>query len=104
VYSLYGSGPAFLGVPGHQQGLQLLVCVGCVLFYLLEAVVDVADLRGQGRQQMVIFRGRLGYVANSEFALQLAEPGVRIVWPEVVDLEYYVNHVLVLLLFCRHFV
>jgi hypothetical protein len=26
------------------------------------------------------------------------------VWPEVVDLECYVNHVLVLLLFCRHFV
>ena len=43
------SSPAVLGVPGHQQALQLLVCVGGVLIDLHEAVVDVAaDLSGQG--------------------------------------------------------
>jgi hypothetical protein len=43
------SGPAILGVPGHQQLLQLLVLIGGVLVDLHKAVVDVAaDLRGQG--------------------------------------------------------
>jgi len=43
------SSPAVLGVPGHQQALQLLVCVGGVLVDLHEAIVDVAaDFRGQG--------------------------------------------------------
>ncbi len=53
---------------------------------------------------MVIFRGQLGNVANSKLASQLMEPGIRIVWPEVVDLECYIGHVLVLFFFCRHFV
>ncbi len=68
------SSPAVLGVPGHKQALQLLVCVGGILVDLHEAVVDVAaDLRGQGWQQMVIFYGWLGYVANPEFALPSCE-------------------------------
>ena len=41
--------PAILGVPGHQQALQLLVRVGGILVDLHKAVVDVAaDLCGQG--------------------------------------------------------
>jgi hypothetical protein len=48
--------------------------------------------------------GRNRNVANSKLALQLAEPGIRIVWPEVVDLERRVGHVLVLFFFCRHIV
>jgi hypothetical protein len=87
---------AVLGVPGHQQGLQLLGCIGGVLVDLLEAVVSVAaDLLGQGRQQMVIFRGRLGNVANPEFVFDLAKPGGRVVWPEVGNLECHVGHELV---------
>ncbi len=82
------SGPAIFGVTGHQQALQLLVYVGDVLVDLCKAVVDVAaDLRGQGSEQMVVFRGRLGYVADSEFAFHLAKPGVWVVTPEVGDLE-----------------
>ncbi len=47
------SGPAIFGVPGHQQALQLLVCIGGVLVDLCKAVVDVAadlrELRADGR-------------------------------------------------------
>jgi hypothetical protein len=95
LQQLQRSGPAVLGVSGHQQGFQLLVCVGGVLLDLLEAVVDVtADLHGQGRQQMVIFRGRLGYVANPEFALDVAKPGVRIMRPEVQIVSFcYWNNI-----------
>jgi hypothetical protein len=64
---------------------------------LLQTSVGRADSRWS-------YRGHLGYVANSEFALQLAEPGVRVVWPEVMDLECHVGHLLVLLFFCSHFV
>ncbi len=50
---------------------------------------------------MVVFRGRLGYVADSEFGFHLAKPGVWVVRPEVGDLECHVGHLLVSLFFFR---
>ncbi len=46
-------------------------------------------------------------VADSEFALDFLKPRIRVVGPEVGNLERYVGHVLVLvvpLFFCRHLV
>jgi hypothetical protein len=102
-------GPAVHGVPGHQQGFQLLVRVGVVLVDLRQAVVDAAaDFRGQGREQVIVFCRRLLYVADSELALDFSKSGVRVVGPEVGNLECHVGHVLVLvifiLFFCRHLV
>ena len=46
-------------------------------------------------------------VADSEFALDFLKPRIRVVGPEVGNLERYVGHVLVLvvpLFFCRYLV
>jgi hypothetical protein len=81
------SGLAGLGVPGHQQGLQLLVGVGGGLVDVPEAVPFVgADLHGQCTQKMVEFCLLAGNMAYSELAFQLSEPGVWVMGPEVVDL------------------
>ncbi len=51
------SGPAVPGVACHQQRLQLLVGVGCVLVDLRQAVVDTAaDVGGEGGEQVIVFR------------------------------------------------
>ena len=50
------SSPAVHGIPGHQQGLQLLVGVLGVLVDLRQAVVDAAaDAGGQGGEQVIVF-------------------------------------------------
>ncbi len=49
-------GPAVHGVPGHKQRLQLRVGVLGVFVDLRQAVVDAAaDVRGQGREQVIVF-------------------------------------------------
>jgi hypothetical protein len=51
------SGPAVHGVTRHQQRLQLLVGVVGVLVDLRQAVVDaVADVGGEGGEQVIVFR------------------------------------------------
>jgi hypothetical protein len=78
------------GYFGNQQGLQLLAGVVGGLVDVPEATRDVvADLSGQHFQGVIKFCLWIGNAAQPEF--ELSEPHVRVVGPEVVDLECHMR-------------